>query len=115
MNIADIIQDNEELENTINKITKKNDGKNNDVIIMLNDMIQEGRTRVQKLLIMHRAALAPTSRTEPLSIRNGSGECFPTGVLVPRGEDEGEEAFEAKAEASEDSALFPNPRRSQQA
>ena len=89
--IAKIVRDNEELENTINNITMKNDGKDSDIINMLNDMIQEGRERIEKLLITHRAAVAPTSRTEPTSIsraelpiKHASGGHTAPEPLTPR-------------------------------
>ena len=59
----EIIKNNEELENTINKmIIKDGTDYDNDIINMLNDLMEEGKERLEKLVDTHRAASAPKSR-----------------------------------------------------
>ena len=106
--IAKIVRDNEELDNTIKRIIENGIEEKDDIIDMLSNMMMEGKERIVKLLNTLRAASAPKSRAELMPIRSGSGECYPTGVFAPRGEDEGKEAFEAEALcASEHCDLFP--------
>ena len=60
--VAEIIQNNEELENTANRIIKENSEDKNNIITMLNGVIQEGKERLEKLLNAYRTASAPISR-----------------------------------------------------
>ena len=84
-NITEAIRDNEELNNTIKKITEKGIMGDGNIVNMLNDMMVEGKEKIVKLLNLHRAASAPISRAGSTPIRCGSGECYPTGVSAPKG------------------------------
>ena len=83
---------------------ENNNEGSNDIIDMLNNMIQEGKERLNKLQNAYRAALAPKSRAISLPTRSGSGggECVLTGVIGPRVEDKGKDALEAEAEATDE-------------
>ena len=107
-NIAEVIRDNEELNDTIKKIIENGMKDDDDIVNMLKTMVVEGKERIVKLLNTLRAATAPKRRAEITPIRSGGGECYPTRVFAPRGEDNGEVAFEAEAIfASEHCDLFP--------
>ena len=95
-NIAKDVRDNEELDNTIKRIIEMGIEEKDNIIDMLSDMIMEGTEIIVKLLNTFRAATAPKSRAEPMPTSCGSGECYPTGVFAPRGEDKGRVALEAE-------------------
>ena len=83
-NIAKIVRDNEELNITIKKMIQ-NSTKDDDYIVnMLQNMVTEGKERIDKLLNTLRADTAPKSRAE-LPIKCGSGGCTAPEPLSPAG------------------------------
>ena len=83
-NIAEVIRDNEELNITIKKIIDSGIKDDDDIVDMLNNMMVEGKERIDKLLNVHRAALAPTSRAAYAPMSNSSAlRDPPPGELMP--------------------------------
>ena len=95
-NIAEVIRDNEEPNNTIKKIIENGMKEYDDIVNMLSNMVSEGKERIVKLLNMLRAATAPISRAE-LPIKCGSGGCTAPEPLHPRGRGFGGGALSASA------------------
>ncbi len=80
--IAEIVRNNNELENTINNMNIK-DGTDcdNDIIYMFNDMMGEGIDRFEKLAETHQAASAPKSRAASAPISRAA--LAPTSRAAP--------------------------------
>ena len=75
-NIAEVIRDNQELNVTIKKIIENSTKDDDDIVNMLQNMVTEGKEKIDKLLNTLRAAVAPISRAE-LPIKSAEAEGAP--------------------------------------
>ena len=113
----EIIKNNEELENTINTmIIKDGTDYDNDIIDMLNNMLEEGKERLETLVETHRAASAPKSRAASAPISRAAvaptsrAAPAPTKIPASVGAEASRDLPELRPpNVSQDSSLFPDP------